>query len=213
MIHLSGILLFVFIPLVLFLFLRYPFGIIPSFGAAIAIMISHRFVAIPFMNRFRKFRCLWCGRTSRPRVAQSVECGKPIEFEFCQELCINRAKRFFDFCSHYAMILRIGIFIPLAWYVLTMILDAIKVFHFPREWNQFIFQFFIACTVVSISFLWRIGKETDSPNFPFPIHNLFLLGIQNTLHVFRLVGIWWIIASLIFLFSLNRRNAKIYFCL
>jgi hypothetical protein len=201
MIHVCGVLLFLFIPLVLFLFIRYPFGIIPSFAAAIGIMILHRFVAIPFMNRFRKSRCLWCGRTARPRMGQSVECGKPIEFEFCQERCIGRAKRFFDFCSRYAMLLRAGIFLPLGWYVVTMILDAFNIYRFPRDWNQFMFQFFIACTVVSISFLYRTGKETDTPAFPFPIHNLFLLGIQNTLQVFRYVGIWWIVASLIFLFS------------
>ncbi len=200
MIHFSGILLFLFIPLVLFLFLKYPLGILLSFALAIVLMISHRFVAIPFMNRFRKFRCLWCGRTSRSRLNQIVQCGKPIEFEFCKDGCINRATRFFDFCARYAMLIRAGIFLPLLWYVVTMTLDAMNIFKFPREWNRFIFQFFIACTVVTISFLYKIGKETDSPAFPFPIHNLFLLGIRNTLHVFRLVGIWWIVVSLMFLF-------------
>lgn len=197
-IPLLGTLLFLFIPLVLFLFLRHPFGVLISFGTAIVIMIGHRFVAIPFMNRFKNLRCFWCGRTSRMRVKQNVG---PIEFEFCQQNCINKAKRFFDFCSRYAALLRAGIFIPLAWYVITMILTALNLIHFPEDWNHFIFQFFIALTVVSISFLFRIGKETDTPTFPFPIHNLFLLGIQNTLIVFRLVGIWWIIVSLMFLFS------------
>jgi hypothetical protein len=196
-IHLFGILLFLFIPLVLFLFLKHPFGIIASFVIAIAIMIGHRFVAIPFMNRFKNSRCLWCGGTSRTRVKQTVG---TIEFEFCQQNCITKAQKFFDFCSRYALLIRIGIFIPLAWYVITMTLTALNLIHFPEDWNHFIFQFFIAITVVSISFLYRVGKETDTPTFPFPIHNLFLLGIQNTLIVFRLVGIWWIVVSLIFLF-------------
>jgi hypothetical protein len=181
--------------------LKYPLGILLSFGIAVLIIVSHRFVAIPFMNRFRKLRCLWCARTSRPRVSQIVKCGVPIEFEFCKVGCIDKAKSFFDFCSRYAMLLRAGIFLPLAWYLVTMTLDGLNVWKFPRPWNQFIFQFFIACTVVTISFLYKIGKQTDSPSFPFPIHNLFLLGIRNTLHVFRLVGIWWIITSLIFLFK------------
>ena len=149
------------------------------------------------MNRFRNSRCLWCGRTSRTRVKQNVG---PIEFEFCQQNCITKAKRFFDFCSRFAPLLRAGIFIPLVWYVITMTLTALNLIHFPDDWNHFIFQFFIAITVVSISFLYWIGKEIDTPSFPFPIHNLFLLGMQNTLMVFRLVGIWWIIVSLIFLF-------------
>ena len=53
-IHFRGILLFLFIPLVLFLFLKHPFGVIIGFVIAIVIMISHRLVAIPFMNRFKK---------------------------------------------------------------------------------------------------------------------------------------------------------------
>jgi hypothetical protein len=195
-IHFRGLLLFLFIPLVLFLFLKHPFGVITSFVIAIAIMIGHRLVAIPFMNRFKNSRCLWCGKTSRTRVKQTVG---TIEFEFCQQNCITIAKKFFDFCSRYALLLRAGIFIPLGWYVITMILTALNLFHFPEDWNHFIFQFFIALTVVSISFVYRIGKETDTLTFPFPIHNLFLLGIQNTLMVFRIVGIWWIIVSLIFL--------------
>jgi hypothetical protein len=196
-IHLTGILLFLFIPLVLFLFLRHPFGVLISFGIALVIMIAHRFVAIPFMNGFKNSRCLWCGKTSRERVKQRVGA---IEFEFCRQNCIRKAKSFFDFCARYAALLRGGIFIPLGWYVITMILTALNLIHFPEDWNHFIFQFFIAVTVVSISFLYRIGKQTSTPTFPFPIHNLFLLGIQNTLIVFRLVGIWWIVVSLIFLF-------------
>jgi hypothetical protein len=196
-IHLFGILLFLFIPIVLFLFLKHPLGVLTSFGIAILIMISHRFVAIPFMNRFKNLRCLWCGRTSRIRVKQTVG---PIQFEFCEQNCITKAKRFFDFCSRYASLLRAGIFVPLAWYVITMIFTALNLIHFPENWNHFIFQFIIAVTVVSISFLYRAGRETETLSFPFPIHNLFLLGIQNTLIVFRLVGLWWIIVSLIFLF-------------
>lgn len=201
-IHSLGFLLFLFIPLVLFLFLKHPFGILSSFAAAIVVMMAHRFVAIPFMNRFKNSRCLWCGRTSRPRVLQSVQTGQSIEFEFCQYDCIEKAKHFFDFCSRYALLLRAGIFIPLVWYVIMMALSALKLIDFPEDWNRFIFQFFIAVTVVAISFLYGIGKETSTPSFPFPIHNLFLLGIQNTLRVFRFVGIWWIAVSLIFLIYL-----------
>jgi hypothetical protein len=199
-IHIAGIILFLFIPFVLFLFLRFPFGILLSFAAAITIMILHRFVAVPFMNRFRSVRCLFCGRTSRPMVRQLVKSGIEREFCFCRQECLSKAKQFFDFCSKYKLLFRIGIFIPLAWYVITMILNALGLLRFSVDWNRFIFQFCIACSVVAISFLYRTGKETDSPSFPFPIHNLFLLGIQNTLLVFRYVGLWWIAVSLIFLY-------------
>lgn len=199
-IHLSGILLFLFIPLVLFLFLRFPFGILPSFIAAILIMFSHRFVAIPFMNRYHDRRCLWCGRTSRARETMTVQTGTPIDFECCLESCAGRAKRFLDFCVSNKNVLRAGIFLPLTWYVISMLLYGFNIIHFAIEWNRFIFQFFIACTVVTISILYITGREAESLSFPFPIHNLFLLGIKNTLLVFRLVGIWWIAVSLLFLY-------------
>jgi len=198
-IHLTGVFLFLFIPLVLFLFLQFPLGILPSFGIAIAIMFLHRFAAIPFMNRFRDARCFWCGRTARPRTRLTVLAGKSMDFEFCTGFCVEPARRFFDFCNRYKNVFRIGIFLPLAWYVITMLLIGFGKFSFPVEWNRFIFRFFIACSVVSISFLYRMGRDTESPSFPFPIHNLFLLGAKNTLLVFRYVGIWWILACLYFL--------------
>lgn len=199
-IHLTGVLLFLFIPLVLFLLLRYPFGIQISFLIAILLIAGHRFVAIPFMERYRSSRCFWCGRTSRIRTSLQVWAGKVMTFEFCLGACLSNAKRFFDFCDRYKAIVRIGIFVPLLWYVITMILISFQVFSFSMEWNHFIFRFFIACTVVGISFLYKLGNELSNPRFPFPIHNLFLLGIRNTLMVFRLVGIWWILAGLYFLF-------------
>ena len=115
--------------------------------------------------------------------------------EFC-ERCKDPAKRFFDFTYRYRMLLRLGIFLPLVWYLITMLLNHYGVFHFSIDWNRFIFQFFIALTVVTVSFAYRTGHLTDRLTFPFPIHNLFLLGARNTLVVFRYVGIWWLIASL-----------------
>jgi hypothetical protein len=198
-IYLTGVLLFLFIPLVLFLFLRYPMGVRLSFLIAISLMLGHRFVAIPFMNRYRLKRCLWCGKTERPRTNLEVHAGKSLQFEFCKNGCFSNAKRFFDFCNRYKTLLRIGIFIPLLWYLITMMMVSYELFSFPYDWNNFIFRFFIACSVVAISFLFKTGHEVSNPHFPFPIHNLFLLGIRNTLMVFRLVGIWWILAGLYFL--------------
>jgi hypothetical protein len=200
-IHTFGILLFLFIPLVLFLFLRHLFGIQISFLIAILIMAGHRFLAIPFMEHYRSHRCLWCGRTSRARTNVEIQAPKAIVFQFCEGSCVENGKRFIDFCETRKAMLKIGIFIPLIWYVVTMLLISFGMFSFPTNWNQFIFRFFIACTVVSISFLYKNGKPTDSLRFPFPIHNLFLLGIRNTLIVFRLVGIWWIAAGLYFLYQ------------
>lgn len=201
-IHWKGGLLFLFIPFVLYLFLQFPFGILPSFALAIFLMLSHRFVAVPFMERNRDARCLWCGRASRPRDPLVVRTGsRDLTFRCCKEGCCSKAKRFCHFCQRHRHWIRAGIFLPLIWYIVTMLLFGLRQFMFPLEWNRFIFQFFIACTVVAISFLYRLDHEAERPALPFPIHNLFLLGIRNTLLIFRLVGIWWISIGLFFLWK------------
>jgi len=159
-------------------------------------MFGHRFLAIPFMERFRNERCLWCGRTSRLREAMIVS---EKEFQLCVENCKTNAFRFFDFCRKNRIMIAAGIFLPLGWYILSMLGNGFGLLSFPPDWDRFLFQFFIAITVASISFLYRTGSAIENPVFSFPIHNLFLLGIRNTLLVFRYVGIWWITISLIFL--------------
>jgi len=95
----------------------------------------------------------------------------------------------------------IGIFLPLGWYIVTMLGNGFHLFSFPQDWDRLLFQFLIALTVVSVSFFYRNGSDSEDPVFSFPIHNLFLLGIKNTLLVFRTVGIFWIGVSLIFLYQ------------
>jgi len=200
-IHPQGILLFLFIPIVLFLFLQHPFSIPYSFLAAICIMIAHRFVARAFFLWNKSRRCFWCGKTSSPRVPMEINSGEPIIIELCNPFCKEPAKRFFDFCCRYRMFLRAGIFAPLIWYIVTMLLSYYGIFRFSSEWNHFIFRFPIALSVVTVSFAYRTGKPRKHAVFPFPIHNLFLIGARNTLLVFRYVGIWWLIASIHFLFT------------
>jgi hypothetical protein len=202
LLHIKGFLLFLFIPLVLYLFLQHPFGVIQSFLTAIAIMIGHRWIARPFFLRNANQRCFWCGRSKNPRVSQEVKSGDTVAIELCVYGCSKRALQFFDFTSGYRHFLRAGIFLPLGWYIITMVLDALGIFHFPENWNHFIFQFMIAATVVIISFAYRSGSETSYPSFPFPIHNLFLIGAKNTLLVFRYVGFWWLAISFYFLWLL-----------
>lgn len=200
-VHGKGLLLFLFIPLVLFLFLQHPFGVPASFLIAILVMIGHRFVARPFFLRNAGERCFWCARTGNPREKIRVESGDTVAIDLCVGSCSSPARRFFDFALRYRALLRIGIFIPLIWYIVTMLLNDYGIWSFPVVWNRFIFQFCIALTVVFVSFAFKTGKETVEPEFPFPIHNLSLIGAKNTLLVFRYVGFWWLAASVYFLIT------------
>jgi hypothetical protein len=214
-IHLLGVLLFLFIPLVLYLLLKLPFGVGPSLGIALLIMGGHRFVVGNFVRRYSRERCFWCGRTGKQRQRLTVSSGTSngngnengnskngTMFEFCVDRCTAKAKRFFYFCNRYKDYIRAGIFGPLIFYALTVPLFLINKPIVPMEWETFVFRFFIACTVVAVSFFPIKGESQRSLSFPFPAQNLLLLGIQNTLFVFRYVGIWWILASLYFLFTL-----------
>jgi hypothetical protein len=53
----------------------------------------------------------------------------------------------------------------------------------------------VATTVVLVSFLFRTAPPAAHARSAFPAHNLFLLGIRNTLWVFRIVGGWWLLAA------------------
>ncbi len=199
MVHGLGLLLFLFIPLVLTLLLKYPFGVLPSFAAAIAIVFVHRLIARPFFFRNAGKRCFWCGSTKHSRSTLDVLSGEQVRIQLCAHRCSERARKFFAFCYRYRIPLRIGIFATLCWYVVVMVLNDVGIIEFPVEWNHFVFQFVIALTVVIISFAYTSGHRTAHAVFPFPIHNLFLIGARNTLLVFRYVGIWWLATSFYFL--------------
>ena len=49
-------------------------------------------------------------------------------------------------------------------------------------------------TVVSASLGYLLVREPEERlRCPFPLHNLLLLGIRQTLWIFRIVGAWWIV--------------------
>lgn len=56
-----GILLFLPVPVVLVLFTRMPFGVVPSIAAGLALMLTHPHYARPWALRHAAHRCLWCG--------------------------------------------------------------------------------------------------------------------------------------------------------
>jgi hypothetical protein len=59
--RIAGILLFLPVPAVLFLFTRMPLGVVPSIVAGLALMMTHPLYARPWALRQASGRCLWCG--------------------------------------------------------------------------------------------------------------------------------------------------------
>lgn len=57
-----GLLLFLFIPLVLFLYVRHPEPVGLSLAAGVILMVGHRRLGRPYMRRALPWKCIWCNR-------------------------------------------------------------------------------------------------------------------------------------------------------
>lgn len=195
----QGALLFLFIPLVLFLYLRQPLGPALSIGLGLAIMFGHRFVAAPWMTRHAIERCLWCGRAGRFTDPFEVRSGaRQQSVVACCARHRRAIARVLTFLARYRAPIAVAIFLPLAVLLGASVAAAAGRPLLPHEWNTWQFKTIVALTVVTVSIAQRGVAQPDAAlRSPFPLHNFFLLGIGNTLWVFRVVGLWWLIAGVL----------------
>jgi hypothetical protein len=196
MIAVHGVLLFLFIPLVLFLLLRQPVGPGWSMAIGLAIMFGHRFLAAPWMAKFADVRCLWCGRVGTGRTLAVVASGREWQMTACSASHATLVARFLGFLFRFRALIGLGIFVPLAWLVVASLAAAAGWPLLPHATNALVFRGVVAATVVSASiapFALAFPAPALPLRCPFPLHNLFLLGIRNVLWVFRIVGAWWLI--------------------
>jgi hypothetical protein len=207
MIAVQGTLLFLSIPLVLFLLLRQPAGPGWSVAIGLAIMFGHRFLAVPWMAKFADVRCLWCGRVGAGRPLRIAAGRREWQMTACSESHEALIGRFLGFVFRFRLVIGFGIFAPLAWLVVASLASAAGWPLLAHGTNTLIFRVVVAATVVLASLLPfyptsvdrgpRSASPDSPPRCPFPLHNLFLLGIRNVLWVFRLVGAWWLIDGLV----------------
>jgi hypothetical protein len=208
MIAAQGVLLFLFIPLVLVLLIRQPFGPGWSVAIGLVVMFGHRFLAAPWMSKFADVRCLWCGRVGAGRTVPVVASGRERQMTACSEAHATRLAQFLGFIFRFRAPIGLGIFLPLAWLVIASLAAAAGSPLLPHATNALVFRVVVAATVVAASIApfappppvgLRRGKPAPALPLrcPFPLHNLFLLGIRNVLWVFRVVGAWWLIDGLL----------------
>ena len=192
---LQGLALFAFIPLVLFLYLRLPLGPGASLVLGLILMFGHRLLAVPWMARHVTERCLWCGR--RPDTGLPLEIGasgRRWDARACTAAHRDHLARFFTFLARFRVWIALGIFVPLLLLLGGMLAAALGYASIPYAWNALQFRVVVALTVTIASLAYLIIRTpAESLSCPFPLHNLFLLGVGNTLWVFRLVGAWWLI--------------------
>ncbi|HEY0511570.1 MAG TPA: hypothetical protein VGH73_06680 [Thermoanaerobaculia bacterium] len=195
-IHATGGLLFLFIPLVLFLFVRHPAPVGVSLGAGVALIAVHRFLARPYMERVLPVKCLWCNRVP-PASPASLELrsgGRGIEARCCAAHRQPAAK-YFSFLHAWRWPLRLGIFVPLLFLLVALAAAAVGQ-PAPVSLATTWFKLVVGVTVNVAAFGYfaaGVAAREHAPiEVPFPVHNFFLLGVRNLLWIFRLVGLWWI---------------------
>ncbi len=199
----TGVLLFLFIPVVLFLFVRHPEPIGLSLAAGVVLMVGHRFLARPYMERARAAKCLWCNR-ALPQASETLEletAAGPLTARCCPGHR-TPAARFFANAFAWRLVLRIGIFLPLLLLLGSLAWTALGAAGRPVPLPAItaLFQLVVGLTVNVAALGPFLGKPVERPAVPFPIHNFFLLGVRNLLWIFRLVGIWWIVRGLLYFF-------------
>jgi hypothetical protein len=193
--RLAGILLFLFIPAVLVLYLRMPFGLAPSVLSGIAIMVLHRRVARPFMDRHLAARCFWCGcDLAGPGLATPFRSAKEtIAARTCGVGHAGRLSAFARAVSAWRWILAASILIPVLAYLGNALLAMAERAPLSLDAARWMFKVPIAAAVVGLSLAWPLGRAfANDPAIDFPAHNLSLLGVSWTLWVFRVVGIVWL---------------------
>jgi len=194
MLLLQGLALFAFIPLVLWLFLVQPIGPAWSMALGLAIIAGHRAVAGPWAARQAARRCLWCGRPGRFAGEVQVAGGsRTPAFAVCNNAHERLVRQFLGFVYRHRIAIGLGIFVPLATLLGGTLLGTLGFGSLPHGLNALQFRVIVAATVVLVSLVYRTAPPSPNPQSAFPVHNLALLGIRNTLWVFRIVGAWWLL--------------------
>jgi hypothetical protein len=196
----TGVVLFLFIPLVLVLFVRHPAPLGVSLGAGVLLMVGHRFLARPYMARVATLKCVWCNRVlagapegkraGETSILELRQGDKVVEARCC---AVHRqpATKFFTFLHTWRWPLRLGIFVPLL-FLLTSLAAAAARQPAPVDLATAWFKLVVGITVNLAAFGYFASGADSRLAVPFPLHNFFLLGVRNLLWIFRLVGLWWI---------------------
>lgn len=196
-----GVALFLFVPLVLFLFVAHPEPIGASLAAGVVLMVGHRFLARPYMERVRERKCLWCNRflsVDEPREQVAVAAGaRELRFAVCPAHA-RPTHSFLGWVDRLRLPLRLGIALPLLALLGTLALAA-SGGEAPVAFATDLFRFVVGLTVNVAALGPFVGPhrsgDSSSHRAAFPPHNFSLLGVRAILWILRLVGLFWIVSA------------------
>jgi hypothetical protein len=198
---LLGALLFLPVPLVLGLFTRQPLGPWPSLALGIVLMLTHRLYARPFARSRAERRCLWCGAPLAGGPSLVVhEPSADTRWRTCDERHRAALVRTLGWAALHRGFLAIGILGTLGLFlVATSLIAAGLTSRFRVLDAVALFQLGVAATVLPFGVLAPLRGPDPAParRLPFPVHVQALLGTLWVVWLFRLVGLWWLVAGVL----------------
>lgn len=195
----AGLLLFLPVPIVLWLFTRQPLGPWASLGLGIALVLTHRLYARPFALSRSGRRCLWCGGPAGggPELSLEEPTG-PTSWRACGGVHAAPLARTLGWAAEHRLWLALGILGTLALFLALAVAAALG----RPAWLEAadavaVLRLGVALTVLPFGWLGpRHGPSTGpSRRLPFPVHIQALVGTLWVLWLFRLVGLWWLVAA------------------
>ena len=192
-----GLVLFLPVPIVLWLFTRLPLGVGTSLAIGALLVVTHRLYARPFALAGAERRCLWCGAaTPDGTVVTIAEPLGPTRWRACVGGHADALARVLGFAERHALALRVGILGTLALFLPAALLgDARRLGALTALDATAFFRLGIALTVLPLGWLGeRRGRApATAARVPFPVHIQALIGTRVVLWLFRLVGLLWLV--------------------
>lgn len=198
----QGIVLFLPVPIVLWLITNLPLGMWPSLGLGVALMVTHRLYARPFSLKRRARRCLWCGKGGAVAGLAPVTVIEPMG-ETVWQVCPGEHRKklgsFLGWATTRALLLRIGIIGSLLLYLITIPLAFYgKLGPVSTVDLSYGFRLLIALTVLPLGWLGPGSRGgAGSLSVPFPVHIQALIGTVVVAWLFRIIGLIWLVAATI----------------
>lgn len=195
--RLTGILLFLPVPVVLALFVAAPLGPFASLGLGVILMGTHRLYARPWALARAGNRCLWCARGAASGPPVSIdEPGGRTEWRCCSARHEDRLRRFLGWADRRRTVLLAGILGSLALFLAAALLVAFgHLAPVSHEDAASGFRLAIALTVLPLGWLGPSSAPAAHLRAPFPVHIQALVGSVVVVWLFRLVGLWWLLAA------------------